>query len=67
MNKTDAQKAYAENRVRKLYAIEGHEASAHFTDGRRILEALKDAVNIENVFITFDDKSFGVYELIPKK
>lgn len=67
ITKADAQKAYAENRVRKLYAVEGHEAVGKFIDGRRILEALKNALDIESVFVTYDDKSFGVYEVTHRK
>lgn len=63
MNKADAVKAYAEKRVRKLYAVEGHEAKQHFVEGKRVLAALKEADDINNVFITFDDGNFGVYEL----
>jgi hypothetical protein len=62
ITKEDAQKAYHDQRVRRLFSLEGRDVKKQFITGARMIEVLQNASNINNVFITYNDENFGVYE-----
>lgn len=64
MQKEEALRAYGEGRVRKLFVITGKDARMHFVPGDELWNAVRNAENVENTFITFDGESFGLYEVI---